>query len=193
MLPENVKQIAAHLTQLPGIGPRQALRIALQLAESPALQKSFRAELEKLEKVKLCENCYLPHANSATLCLICTDSKRSDKIIAVVEKVTDLLSLEQSNSFQGKYLVLGALKRDGSLSLEQKQRLEKLKANGPQDEIIIALSPTRYGDLHANMLQSELKGGAKKFTRLGRGIPTGAEIEFADEQTLKEALKNRTS
>lgn len=195
MLPEEIEKVAAALAELPGIGPRQALRLAFFLAreKKPRLLLS----LESLNKLKLCKKCFFPHSSAHSLCSICSDTKRDELVIALVEKETDLLSLEKTKSFSGVYFILGEAQKSGVLSPEAKSRIEALKSEilgskeGEAKEIILALSPTAYGDLSVGILERELSGFAKKITRLGRGLPTGGEVEFADEQTLKESLKNR--
>jgi len=114
----------------------------------------------------------------------------------VVEKETDLMSIEKTGSFDGVYMVIGELTRSGALEEEQKKRLETLKQTIAKKsiqatEIILALNPTTYGDITASLIQKELAPYAKKITRIGRGIPTGGEIEFADEETLNHSLQRR--
>ena len=115
----------------------------------------------------------------------------------IVEKETDLISLERPKKFSGRYLVLGELTKSGVLESVQKLRLNNLKEfikrelNGQAQEIIVAINPTAYGDLNAMIISKELEGFSKKITRLGRGIPTGGEIEFSDEETLGQALERR--
>jgi len=156
--------------------------------------------LEGLEGMSVCEKCFfvfLPQNKDDELCEICRDKKRDPKIIAIVEKETDLISIEKTNKFNGNYFIIGSLQKNGVLGSEQKKRLEKLKSNiekelgGKAEEIIIATNPTTYGDFNAAILGKELKDLTKKITRLGRGIPTGGEIEFADEDTLGNALERR--
>ncbi len=113
-----------------------------------------------------------------------------------MEKETDLLSIENTSKFKGRYLVLGDLKKNGALDIQQKLRLNALKSLVKKqdyllEEIIIAVNPTTYGDLNADIIAKELKPFAKKISRLGRGIPTGGEIEFADKETLSEAIERR--
>jgi len=105
--------------------------------------------------------------------------------------------LERTKKFKGRYLVLGELSKTGALESIQKLRLNHLKdwvkkEFRQAEEIIIAINPTTFGDLNASMIAKELLPFAKKITRLGRGIPTGGEIEFADEETLEQALERRT-
>ena len=118
-------------------------------------------------------------------------------MIAIIEKETDLLSLEKAGIFGGVYLVLGESNGRGELGTHQKLRLKQFKEaiakdlGGKAKEIILAVSPTTEGDFLAGLLKMDLSNMAEKITRLGRGIPTGAEIEFADEETLGNALMGR--
>lgn len=198
MIPKAIQELADSLAHLPGIGPRQALRIAFYLARSNKMDiERLSSAVSTLKGVRVCSDCFLIFEGKDNLCSICTDKKREAGLIAIVEKETDLISLEKSHAFAGKYLVIGELKKDGILEQSHRLRIAKLKeritrdAGGSASEIIIALSPTTYGDIQASVLQSELNGLAKKITRLGRGIPTGGEIEFADELTLSDALRHR--
>ncbi len=140
--------------------------------------------------------CFFIHSNKDNLCDICRDPQRQKSIFMVIEKETDLISIERTKKFKGRYLVLGELAKSGNLESAQKLRLNHLKniikkEAGKSEEIIIATNPTTYGDLNAMVIAKELKDYAKKITRLGRGIPTGGEIEFADEETLGQALERR--
>lgn len=198
MLPEPLKQLASVLSKLPGIGPRQALRLAFYLAsEDRVLMQEINSTLFLMNQVKICGSCFYPHINKSKLCSICESPARLKNTIAIVEKATDLLSLEKTKRFNGRYLVLGDLGKSGVMETEQRLRLETLKKyiygelGGQAEEIVLAISPTSYGDLNASMLQKELAPCTKKLTRLGRGIPTGGEIEFADEETLGAAIDGR--
>ncbi|HEY4523450.1 MAG TPA: toprim domain-containing protein [Candidatus Paceibacterota bacterium] len=196
--PDGIKKLAAAFAKLPSIGPRQALRLAFYLAESnKELLQEISVASAILNGTKICRECFFVHENKNELCSICDDASRASGVIAVIEKATDLLSLERTKKFLGRYLVLGDLKKTGVLDPEQKLRLDTLKEfigkklGGQSEEIILAISPTAYGDLNASMLLTELQPFAKKISRLGRGIPTGGEIEFADEETLKSSLEGR--
>jgi len=200
-LPDPIKNFIHHFSKLPSIGPRQATRLAFQVLGSGKDEiEGIIKSLEGLESMSICEKCFLvflPQNNDDKLCEICRDQNRNPKIIAIVEKETDLISIEKTNKFEGNYFIIGSLQKNGVLGSEQKRRLEKLKTNiekelgGQADEIIIATNPTTYGDFNAAILGKELKDLTKKITRLGRGIPTGGEIEFADEDTLGNALERR--
>ncbi len=198
MLPEPLKQLATVLAKLPGIGPRQALRLAFYLSgEERNLIFEIDSAISAMSQVKLCSDCFYPHTNKNKLCSICESPARMKNIIAIVEKATDLMSIEKTKRFNGRYLVLGDLGKNGIMEPEQKLRLDTLKKyitkefGGEAEEIVLAVSPTSYGDLNASMLHRELSTLTKKLTRLGRGIPTGGEIEFADEETLGAAIDRR--
>lgn len=201
MLPDPIKNFINYFSKLPSMGPRQATRLVFHIINSGKEELDKITEsLEDLKKISVCESCFFifsPKNNQDKICGICQDEKRNPKLIAVVEKETDLISLEKTGKFDGKYFVIGNLQKNGILRAEQKKRLEKLKVeiaklpNKKAEEIIIAINPTTYGDFNAAMLAKELKDRAEKITRLGRGIPTGGEIEFADEETLGSALERR--
>lgn len=198
MLPEPIKKFIEIFSILPGIGIRQATRLAFKLINSGRNKIEETAEaVSDLKYLKICAQCFFVHQNKDSLCDICRDSNRRQNIIAIVEKETDLISLERTKKFKGRYLVLGELSKTGVLESIQKLRLNHLKdwikkQGGQAEEIIIAINPTTFGDLNASMIAKELSSFAKKITRLGRGIPTGGEIEFADEETLGQALDRRT-
>ncbi len=204
MLPDSIKRFVDAIAGLPGIGPRQATRLAFFLIRRGKTAIANLAEsVARLSSINTCANCFLPfevHSRRASgtenLCGICADQKRDQRSIAILEKETDLISLEKSKKWRGRYLILGELSKDGILDIEQKLRIKNLKAFieknfGKADEILIALNPTTLGDIEAGLIVQELKPFAHKITRLGRGLPTGGEIEFADEDTLGGALENR--
>jgi len=197
-LPSSIKKFAAVFSRLPSIGPRQALRLAFYLAESErAMLKDIREAAEELAAIKICPQCFFVYDGEGAICGICSNPSRAKDVVAVVEKATDLISLERTDGVKGRYFIIGDLKKTGVLEPEQKKRLAALKeyisreCAGQAEEIILAINPTAYGDLNAAMLKTELEPMTKKITRLGRGIPTGGEIEFADEETLKSALAGR--
>jgi recombination protein RecR len=204
MLPEPIKKFIEIFSVLPGIGIRQATRLAFKLINSGRNKIEETAEaVSDLKYLKICSECFFIHQSASTLCDICRDKNRQQSVIAIVEKETDLISLERTKKFKGRYLVLGELTKTGVLESVQKLRLNHLKnwikktcppaggEFGQAEEIIIAINPTTYGDVNASMITKELSPFAKKITRLGRGIPTGGEIEFADEETLGQALERR--
>lgn len=196
MLPNPIKRFIEVFSSLPSIGPRQATRLSFHIK---SLGNSVIKELSKavagLENINTCGQCFFIYESEK--CPICTNAQRRKDVFAVVEKETDLISLEKTKKYDGRYLILGDLKKDGILETVQKLRLNSFKKliekdlGGKAEEIILAINPTTYGDLNASIIAQELKSHAQKITRLGRGIPTGGEIEFADEDTLGSALENR--
>ncbi|MDP3948026.1 MAG: toprim domain-containing protein [bacterium] len=196
--PNAIKAFVDRVAKLPGIGPRQAMRLAFHLVgQGHGNVHALAKAVSDLEKLKVCNRCYFVHDDLGALCGICADPKRDHGQIAIVEKETDLTSIERTKRFHGRYLVLGELTKTGFLDTEKKLRLKSLthwiekELGGKAREIILAISPTAAGDLNASLLAKELRPYALRFTRLGRGIPTGGEIEFADEETLVSALERR--
>lgn len=203
MLPDPIKNFIEYFAKLPSIGPRQATRLAFHLVGLGKAQiDELASAVHGLKNIKICKDCFFIYAFSGTkasdLCRICSDEARRKDIIMIVEKETDLLSIEKTGKFNGRYLVLGDLRKNGSLDTVQKLRLSALKTRikkeqgGSVKEIILAVNPTTVGDLNAAIIAQELKGYAQKITRLGRGLPTGGEIEFTDEETLASALEHRS-
>lgn len=198
-LPEPVKNLINELAELPSIGPRQAHRLAFYLINRGVGSTQNLAEsLMQLSKIKLCERCFFIHQNSDSLCDICRDPKRDPKIIMIVEKETDLLSLENTKKFIGRYLILGPIPKVGILEDWQKLRLQSLKKFIEKDlgdkakEIILGFNPTSIGDFNAGLIATELSPLTEKLSRLGRGLPTGGEIEFADDETLGSSIERRS-
>ena len=203
MLPKPIKNFTDVFAKLPSLGPRQATRLAFYIAKLGKEKiKEIATAITQLNDLSTCARCFRAHsdeglAGQGKLCSICSDPTRSKHLVAIVEKETDLISLENTKKFNGWYLVVGELSKLGEFNPEQKLRLNSLKSfakkelGGKIKEIILAINPTTYGDLSAATLKKELAEYAEKITRLGRGIPTGGEIEFADEDTLSNALERR--
>lgn len=196
--PEPIKRFADIFSELPGVGPRQALRIALYAVhKGRSFIDLLAAAAVGLKQVKVCRRCFNLYENDGDFCEICSSSSRDAGIIAVVEKETDLLSIEKTGKFNGRYLVFGDMRRVGVLTSEQKIKLKSLEedisnsASRKAKEIILALNPNPVGDVISSLVAEELRPFAEKITRLGRGIPSGGEIEFADEETLGEAISRR--
>ena len=203
-LPASVKALAAELAELPSIGPRQAVRLAFHLIDKgPNRIAGLARAIADLGAVKLCERCFFVHQNKHSLCDICANPARNQNVIMVVEKETDLISLENAKKFTGRYFILGPMPKTGVLEDWQKLRLQNLKSiiaknppaggsGGQVDEIILGFNPTSAGDFNASAIAKELTPLAKKISRLGIGLPSGGEIEFADDETLGGALERRS-
>jgi len=199
MVPDPIKKFIEVFAKLPSIGPRLATRLAFYLTklDKPTLNE-LESAFDGLKKIGRCEQCFFLKETGKKLCAICSDPKRDKSTIAIVEKEADLISIERTGNFPGHYLLLGELPEKGILEPAQKLRLQHLKERikkemgGQAREIIIALNPNTLGDFTADFIKQEFKDLAQKITRLGRGIPTGGEIEFADEETLSSALERRS-
>ncbi|MEK7138323.1 MAG: toprim domain-containing protein [Patescibacteria group bacterium] len=199
IIPPSIKKLVDRLSELPSIGPRQATRLAFYLIGRGQNEiHSLAQEIEALSRIKVCANCFFIHQNASGLCDVCSDVKRKKSLIAIVEKETDYISIENTKKFGGRYLVLGAIAKTGILEDWQKLRLQNLKSfiqkelGGKAEEIILAFSPTSNGDFNVSLLIKELTLLASRVSRLGRGLPTGGEIEFADDETLGSAIERRS-
>jgi recombination protein RecR len=199
-LPNSIKALADALAELPSIGPRQALRLALYLVDTgPQAIRSLAGQIDALSAIKHCERCFFVHDEAGTLCPICADAARDHAIIMIVEKETDFLSIENTKKYRGRYVVLGPVGKIGLLEEWQKLRLQVLKnfiqknlPGGKAKEIVLGFNPTSSGDFNASSLAKELSPLTGRITRLGRGLPTGGEIEFADDETLGSAVDRRS-
>jgi len=197
-VPSPLNKFVEIFSALPGIGPRQAIRLAFFfIQQGVAFNDEVAKTILSLKGIKICRQCFYIHQNESGLCDICSDKNRNQKLVAIVEKETDLMSIENIGQFNGRYLILGDLGRTGILEAGQKLRLNSLKdwigkePGGKMEEIIVALNPSPQGELMTNLIAEDFKGLTGKVSRLGRGIPSGGEIEFADEETLGSALKRR--
>lgn len=198
MLPQQLQTLISQFIKLPGIGPRQAARFVFYLLRNPEEMTAFENFLRQVrENIKLCENCFLP---ACIDCRICSDPRRDKNLICIVEKETDAINLEKTRQFQGHYFVLGGFIDPLEKESLAQQRLgvlvRRLQANPSTRELILALTPRREGDFTSLYIEEHLKplieqGLNIKITRLGRGLSSGAELEYADEETLRNALDGR--
>lgn len=195
-LPPSLRAVAEAFARLPSIGPRQAIRLAVHLGSLPREEAERLARaLARIGDVRRCAECGFPHEGEGELCEICADPARSPKTVMAVEKETDLLSLEKTGRYAGRYLVTGTLPRGGTLAREQQERLaayaDRVRARGGMDELILGLPASPAGTVLGNAVRTMLGSLARQVTTLGRGLPRGGEIEFADEDTLGYSLENR--
>lgn len=197
-LPPALERVVRELSELPSIGPRQAIRLAVFLVGRGVDRvRALAQAIDGLRAVKACSDCFFVHENDSALCDICKNPSRRRGVIMIVEKETDVLSVENTGKYAGRYCVIGSISKTGLLENSQKLRLQFLKRfiekelEGKAEEIILGFNLTTIGDFHASLLAKDLRPLAKKITRLGRGLPTGGEIEFADDETLGGALEHR--
>ena len=193
-LPEPITALTAALSKLPGIGPRSAERIALHLVQTESAQVRHLAEtmLAARERIRFCETCGALTEKSP--CANCTDSRRDASLVCVVERAVDILSVEKSGTFRGKFHVLcGKISPLDGVEPDDLRigELEKRLTVEPIREIIIALGTDVEGDATSNYLAKRLARSGLKISRIGFGLPAGSGLEFADELTLNRALEGR--
>lgn len=209
-LPKPIEVFIKIFSKLPGMGPRQITRLAFWLLHQKKESQNnfYHAFVNLFSKTQVCPNCFFitevkqgEKISDNKLCKICDDPRRDKSIICVVEKETDLLSIEKTNKYHGAYHVLGRLlseiDENKKLRITIPQLLLRIKkaqtSNHPIKEAILALSPTSEGNLTTYSLEKSIKDldDKIKITRLARGLPQGGEVEFADAETLINALEGR--
>lgn len=193
-LPDSIIALIAALNKLPGVGPRSAERMALHLVQTDSVAVKQLAEiiLHAREKIKFCEIC--GSLTEKSPCDYCTDSRRDASLVCVVERAVDILSIEKSGTFRGKFHVLGG--RISPLDGVEPEdlritELEKRLAKEPVKEIIIALGTDVEGDATSSYLAKRLARPNLKISRIAYGLPAGSGLEYADELTLSRALEGR--
>ncbi len=194
MLPDSITNLISALAKLPGVGPRSAERLALHLvqADMGTVRNLAGSIILAREKIKFCDLCGA--LTEISPCAICEDSRRDATLICVVERAVDILSVEKSGAFRGKFHVLGGTisPLDGVDPEDLRiAELEKRLAAGGIREIVIALGTNVEGDATSHYLAKRLARAGLKISRIGFGLPAGSGLEFADEVTLNRALEGR--
>jgi len=187
-----IQDLIDELGKLPGIGPKSAQRIAFHIIQSEQLDVTRLAEIlrDVRTKVKFCAEC--GNISEDQKCQICSDPRRDSKLICVVEESKDVLAIEKTREFQGKYHVLGGaispIEGIGPENLRIKELLTRLQ---DVEEVIIATDPNLEGEATATYLLRLLKPIGVKVSRLASGLPVGGDLEYADEVTLGRAFEGR--
>lgn len=193
-LPKSVAALISELEKLPGIGPKSAERLTYHLLNAPKEYSEKLAEVigELKDKTTVCRTCYNFADNNP--CEVCTAYDRDKSMIMVVEEPLDVFALEKSRSYNGLYHVLGGsiapLQGIGPEHLRIKELLPRLK-NGHIKEVILATNPSIEGESTAMYIQKIISPTIKRITRIARGLPVGADLEYADEVTLSQAIEGR--
>lgn len=193
-LPEPVTQLVAALGRLPGIGPRSAERLALHLVQTEAGQVRQLAEalLAARERITHCERCGA--LTETQPCAVCADERRDPALLCVVERPLDILSLEKSGTFRGRYHSLGGKLSPLNGVGPEDLRIAELERRVPAEsvrEVILALSSDVEGDATGHYLAKRLAAFGVRVSRIAQGLPAGSGLEFADELTLSRALEGR--
>ncbi|MEP6698265.1 MAG: recombination mediator RecR [Verrucomicrobiota bacterium] len=193
--PSAIRELVAQLRQMPGIGPRSAERIALWMvqARGDQPQRIAQAILTTLQSVRPCPQCGF--FTMEELCAICCDATRVADLLCVVEQATDILPLEKTGAFRGRYHSLGGRISPLDHIGPEDLRIKELLARVEQEkfaEIILALAADVEGEATTNYLVELLKPFPVALTRIAHGLPAGGGLESADELTLYQALSGRT-
>lgn len=179
---------------LPGIGRKTALRLALHLLKQPASRASSLGTsiISLVTEIQYCKECH--NFSDDEICEICSNDKRSDEIICIVEDVRDVIAIENTGKYRGKYLILGGkispMEGMGPHQLNISS-IEKKLQEGKAKEFIFALSATMEGDTTAYYIYKKFKNSGIKFSSIARGISVGDELEYADEISLGRSIINR--
>jgi recombination protein RecR len=192
--PAPVARLIDELRKLPGIGPKSAQRIAFHLMRGSREEATRLAEAvgTLLDGIRTCARCHA--VTDRELCATCSDPTRSEKTLCVVEEPHDVISIEKTRDFKGRYHVLhgvlSPLQGVGPDELKIAGLLERVRG-GEVEEVILATSPTVEGEATAVYLARLLKPLGVRVTRIAMGIPVGSDLEWADEVTMAKALEGR--
>lgn len=196
LLPEPLEKLITALERLPGVGNKTASRLAFYLLRAPAEVSGDLAKALREIKIStaLCPECFNITSAGREKCEICANEKRDGSVVCVVEEPLDVLALERTAGFNGKYHVLhGALSPIEGITpddLKIRELVERVERGGIK-EIIVATNPSMEGDATALYLRQRLEAFGVKMTRLARGLPVGGDLEYADQNTLLRALSGR--
>ena len=202
VLPSSVEQVIEEFSRLPGVGPKSASRMAYHYLRSPNgdASKLANALREMDESVKNCKSCF--NVTDKDECDLCSSPLRKKDKLCIVEEPLDVVAFENSAVYDGLYFVLGGVispaEGIGAEELrfkELEKRVKELLKDSTQVEVIVATNPSLEGEATASyiidLFKNLLKEGKIKITRLAMGLPTGADLEYADRLTLKKALEGR--
>jgi recombination protein RecR len=196
LLPEPIQNLVEAFSRLPGVGPKTASRLTFFLLRAP--EDTARDLAEALMNLKMgttyCSICHNITAAGRVECEICSNPTRDARLICVVEEPLDVLALERTGGFPGRYHVLhGALSPIEGIGPEQlkiRELVERVRS-GEVREVILATNPSMEGDYTAAYLRQQLQPLGVRLTRLARGLPVGGDLEYADQNTLLRALAGR--
>ncbi|HKD40256.1 MAG TPA: recombination mediator RecR [Myxococcaceae bacterium] len=194
MTPDPLNQLVAQLAKLPGIGEKTAQRLAFHILRAPPefARDLARAIQELVGKVRLCTRCFA--LTETELCSFCQDPRRDERTLCVVEGVADLMAVERTREFKGRYHVLhgvlSPLEGIGPDQLKIKELINRLH-DSRVEEVIIATNPDVEGEATALYLSRLVKPLGLKVSRIAQGLPMGGDLEFADQATLARALSGR--
>ena len=189
-----VQELIDEFGRLPGIGPKSAQRIAFHLLKIPAddVARLAMAITDAKARVRFCDRCW--NFAEAELCPICLDDRRDSSVLCVVEESRDIVSIEKTGEFKGRYhVLLGAMNPLDGIGPEQLKMKELFARIEPEDvqEVILCTNPNTEGEVTAMYIARMMKPFGVKVTRIASGLPVGGDLEYADELTLGRALEGR--
>lgn len=199
-LPKSIVDLVGVFERLPGIGPKSATRLAFYLLNAPNhfVEEISRDLLEMKKSIKICRECF--GVSETDVCKICADDSRDKSLICVVERAIDVMAIENLGGYKGVYHVLGGtinpLNHVGPEDLKINELIDKIE-NREVSEIILATNPTMEGEATALYINKKVESQSAswrtkvKVTRIGSGLPMGADLEFADQATLNRAMEGR--
>ena len=193
--PSSIEKLINLFAKFPTVGPRTASRFVFHLLNLPneKTEELLQSISDLKKQIKLCFSCF--NYSESDVCGICSDARRDKSLLCVVEKETDLETIEKTKKYKGLYFVLDGtvskLRKEDVEKLRIKELEEKLKKSPEMKEIILAINSTAEGEATSLYLERLLKPYNKKISRLGRGLPLGSELEYADDETLSSAIDNR--
>ena len=189
-----IQKLIDEFGKLPGIGPRSAQRIAMHLVKSSKedIERLADAIVEAKRKVRYCDMCF--NLAESELCSVCSDPRRESSIMCVVEDSRDVVAIERTGAFRGRYHVLqGTLDPLQGIGPDQLKMKELVARLGPEGvtEVVVCTNPNTEGEVTAMYIARMLKPFEVSVTRIASGLPVGGDLEFADEVTLGRAFGNR--
>lgn len=196
----SIDRLAELFKSFPGIGPRQARRFVYYLLSRNGgyAEELVRAISDLKSEIRQCGECrrfFHSPARTSSLCAICADETRDQTLLMLVPRDVDLEAVEKSHAYEGRYFVLGGVVPILEKEPERRIRLAELDARLKDSnikEVILAMNANQDGEHTAEFIKERFKGMRIQFSELGRGLSTGAELEYADPETLKNALLHRT-
>lgn len=195
-VPQPIYRLIEAFARLPGIGPKTASRLTFYLLRAPESESQELADALGAVKSSTihCQTCLNITTPDANPCVVCSDQTRDLNVLCVVEEPLDVVAIERTGSFKGRYHVLhGAIspvEGIGPEDLHLKELLQRLEGEGIT-ELILATNPTLEGEATAMYIKRQLEGRSLRVTRLARGLPSGGDLEYADLTTLSQALEGR--
>ncbi len=204
MFSPKIQKLIELFSKFPTVGPRTAARFVFYLLKTPKekVEELIEAITELKKKIEICSFCFNPFESDSEdleLCPVCSDPRRDKSIVCIVEKEIDLEAIEKIKKYKGLYFILGGT-IFGFKNKKEKEKIEERvnklidrikKSDSKIKEVILALNPTTEGENTCLWIQRKLKSLPIKITQLGRGLPVGGELEYADEDTLSSAFQSR--